>query len=363
MDIKEEPMYLLCYGRSDGAIRTGNTLIDKIGGRWIESADFFSSRLPVPSSEKDAVILLILPLEASVGIVSGSFSPTLSGFPVICVSPDGLFAAVIRHGDGSTLADCDEAYKLICESLGGKCFTSFGSNADIAPDLSTAINSYNMTPDDQDKLKDYLKLIKSGEKVSIYTDLPIVFAEPAIDSMIFTINRYSKETKEAFFQAYMTIAENSGKAVFITCSKMPEVSGEAPLVLVPSLVSVGLELTGRCDPEYASKLVLSTLENHGIDSRSVSTIAVSQSARESDAVQKVAEQFGASVTAFPTKVLSEVKLPLKMTFAPVREQTDIATAACFQTSDSGKILIRRAAEKSGIAISACLKRGNIILTE
>ena len=220
-----------------------------------------------------------------------------------------------------------------------------------------------MTPDDQDKLKDYLKMIKSGEKVSIYTDLPITFAEPAIDSMIFTINRYSKETKEAFFQAYKTLAENSSKAVFITCAKMPEVSGEAPLVLVPRLVSVGLELTGRCDPEYASSLVRSTLENHGIDSRSVSTVAVSQSARESDAVQKVAEQFGASVTAFPTKVLSEVKLPLKMTFAPVREQTDIATAACFQTSDSGKILIRRAAEKSGIAISACLKRGNIILTE
>ena len=356
-------MYLLCYGRSDGAIRTGNNLIDRIGGRWIESADFFSSRLPVPASERDAVIILILPLEASVEIVSGSFSPMLSGFPVICVSPDGLFAAVIRHGDGSTLADCDEAYELICENLGGKCFRSFGSNADIAPDLMTAITSYNMTPNDPDKLRSYLKMIKSGEKVSIYTDLPIVFAEPAIDSMIFTINRYSKETKESFIQSYISISDNSSRAIFITCTKMPDVSGNPPLVLVPKIVSVGLELTGRCDPEYAAVLVLATLENHGIDSRSVSTVAVSQSARESDAVQKVAEMFGASVTAFSTKVLGEVKLPLKMTFAPVREQTDIATAACFQTSDSGQILIRRAAEKSGLAISACLKRGNILLTE
>ena len=356
-------MYLLCYGRSEGAIRTGESLIGKIGGRWIESADFFASRLPLPANERDAVIVMILPLEASVEILNGNFSPTLAGLPIICVSPDGLFAAVIRRGDGSTLADCDEVYEQICQVLGPKCFKSFGSNADIAPDLTDAIASYNMTPNDPDKLKAYLSMIKSGEKVSIYTDLPIVFAEPAIDSMIFTVNRFSRETKESFLQSYISLTANSAKAIFITCAKLPECTGNPPLVLVPKLVSVGLELTGRCDPEYAAVLVLATLENHGIDSKSVSTIAVSQSARESDAVHKVAELFGASVTAFSTKVLQEVKLPLKMTFAPVRETTDIATAAAFKTSESGKIMIRRAAEKSGLAISACLKRGNILLTE
>lgn len=356
-------MYLLCYGRSDGAIKTGDDLISKIGGRWIESADFFASRLPVPASERDGVIVLILPLEASIEIISGNFSPTLSGFPLICVSPDGLFAAIIKRGDGSTLADCDEAYDKICGVLGSRCFRSFGSNADIAPDLTTAIASYGMTPNDADKLKAYLAMIKSGEKVSIYTDLPLVFAEPAIDSMIFNINRYTRETKESFLQSYISLTNSSTKAIFITCAKLPDCEGNPPLVLVPKLVSVGLELTGRCDPEYAAVLVLATLENHGIDSRSVSTIAVSQSARESDAVHKVAEMFGASVTAFSSKVLQEVKLPLKMTFAPVRETTDIATSACFLTSESGRILIRRAAEKSGLAISACLKRGNILLTE
>ena len=359
----EDQMFLLCYGRSEGAVRTGETLIGKIGGRWIEGADFFASRLPLPATERDAVIVMILPLEASIEILCGNFSPTLSGFPVICVSPDGLFAAVIRRGDGSTLADCDEAYDLICSTLGQRCFRSFGSNADIAPDLTTAIDSYGMTPNDKDKLKAYLSMIKSGEKISIYTDLPIVFAEPAIDSMIFNVNRYSKETKESFIQSYISLTGSSSKAVFITCTKLPDCPGNPPLVLVPKLVSVGLELTGRCDPEYAAILVLATLENHGIDAKSVSTIAVSQSARESDAVHKVAEIFGASVTAFSTKVLQEVKVPMKMTFAPVREQTDFATAACYQTSESGRILIRRAAEKSGLAISACLKRGNILLTE
>ena len=356
-------MYLLCYGRSEGAVRTGDSLIDKIGGRWIESADFFASRLPIPASERDAVIVMILPLEASIEILNGNFSPTLSGFPVICVSPDGLFAAIIRRGDGSTLADCDEVYQEILDVLGPKCFRSFGSNADIAPDLMTAIDSYGMTPNDPDKLKAYLSMIRSGEKVSIYTDLPIVFAEPAIDSMIFEVNRYSRETKESFIQSYISLSGSSSKAIFITCAKMPQCEGNPPLVLVPKLVSVGLELTGRLDPEYAAILVLATLENHGIDARSVSTVAVSQSARESDAVQKVAEMFGASVTAFATRVLQEVKLPLKMTFAPVRDKTDFATAGCFLTSESGKILIRRSAEKSGLAISACLKRGNILLTE
>ncbi|MBR2524356.1 MAG: hypothetical protein IKE53_07980 [Clostridiales bacterium] len=356
-------MYLLCYGRSDNAKKTGDGLIGRIGGRWIDSADFFTSRVPVSASERDAVIVLILPLEASIEILNGNFSPTLSGFPVICCSPDGLFAAVISRGDGSTLADCDDVYGRICECLGPKCFRSFGSNADIAPDLSTAIESYGMTANDSEKLRSYLAMIRSGEKVSIYTDLPIVFAESAIDSMIFDVNRYSRETKESFLQSYISLTASSSRAIFITCAKLPDCPGEPPLVLIPKLVSVGLELTGRCDPEYAAVLVLATLENHGIDSRSVSTIAVSQSARESDIVHKVAEMFGASVTAFSTKVLQEVKLPLKMTFAPVREQTDIATAACYQTSGNGRILIRRAAEKSGLAISACLKRGNILLTE
>ena len=48
-----------------------------------------------------AVIVMILPLEASIEILCGNFSPTLSGLPVICVSPDGLFAAIIRRGDKS----------------------------------------------------------------------------------------------------------------------------------------------------------------------------------------------------------------------------------------------------------------------
>ncbi|SCW57392.1 hypothetical protein SAMN02910456_01923 [Ruminococcaceae bacterium YRB3002] len=356
-------MYLLCYGRSDSAVKTGNDLIDRLGGRWIENADFFASRLPLTAGERDAVIVMLLPLEASVEILSGNYSPTLSGLPVICVSPDGLFAAVVRRGDESTLADCGETYAAICDVLGPKCFKSFGSNADIAPDLTTAIKSYGMTPNDPDKLKSYLAMIRSGEKMSIYTDLPVVFAEPSIDSMIFNVNRYSRETKESFVQSYISLTGSSSPAVFITCAKLPECNGNPPLVLTPKLVSVGLELTGRCDPEYAAVLVLATLENHGIDARSVSTVAVSQSARESEAVHKVAEMLGASVTAFSTKMLKEIKLPLKMTFAPVREDVDIATAACYQTSESGRILIRRAAEKSGIAISACLKRGNILLTE
>ena len=79
---------------------------------------------------------------------------------------------------------------------------------------------------------------------------------------------------------------------------------------------------------------------------------------------KTMKDYGSSVVVFLClAVVAFVINLIFWAFAPVRDKTDFATAGCFLTSESGKILIRRSAEKSGLAISACLKRGNILLTE
>ena len=50
-------MYLLCYGRSENARKTGQRLIDAIGGRWIDGDDFLSGASVVPEMTGDTAIV------------------------------------------------------------------------------------------------------------------------------------------------------------------------------------------------------------------------------------------------------------------------------------------------------------------
>ena len=61
-------MYLLCYGRSGNAKKTGQRLIDSIGGRWIDGDDFLIGGTVVPKETGDTAIVMLLPLEAAVRI-------------------------------------------------------------------------------------------------------------------------------------------------------------------------------------------------------------------------------------------------------------------------------------------------------
>ncbi|MBP5654288.1 MAG: cobalamin biosynthesis protein [Clostridiales bacterium] len=358
-------MYLLCYGRSDKSQKLADDLIGRIGGRRIESAEFFTSRAPLAESEKGACIVMILPLEAACGIISDNYSPAISDLPVICVSPDGRFAAVLRRAGALSPADTDEAYKAITGALGRDCFTSFGDNSDFAPDLTKTARIYNMTANDPELLLTVNSYIRAGGRVSIFTDLPVAFAEPVIDSLIFDINRYGTHTREEFTRAYISEKkEDSDRpAVFVTCSHLPDAEGSGrPLVLTPRRISIGLEIKDKTDPDYAVKYVRNTLINHMIEPGAVSTVAVTQSAHSSQIVRAIADDLGASVTAYPAKRLSEVVVPLQMTFAP-EKMHDVCTAAACLASSDGNILIRRAGGNSGLVLTAALQKGNIMMTE
>ena len=358
-------MYLLCYGRFDKSLKLGKYLMECLDGRWIESAEFFTSRTPLAASEKNACIVMILPLEACCGILSDNYSPVIASLPVICVSPDGKFAAVLRRAGVTSLVDTDAVYKAISGLLGKECFTSFGDNSDFAPDLTRTAHAYNMTPNDPELLLMVNSYIKSGGRVSVYTDLPVSFAEPVLDSLIFDINRYGSHTRESFVQAYISEkkTDSDQPAVFVTCTHFPDVEGEGrPLVLTPRRISIGLEIKDKIDPEYAVKYVRSALINHMIEPGAVATIAVTQAAHSSQIVRAIADDLGTSVTAYSAKRLSEAVVPLQMTFAP-EKMHDICTAAACLASSDGNVLIRRCGGNSGLVFSAALQKGNIMMTE
>ena len=132
-------MYLLCYGRSENARKTGQRLIDAIGGRWIDGDDFLSGASVVPDMTGDSAIVMLIPLEAAVRITQEMIPESMKRLPVICVSSEGLYAAVIRKGGAVEAAYCLEIYEEIKKILGSKCFTGFGSSADVGGNLEDVL--------------------------------------------------------------------------------------------------------------------------------------------------------------------------------------------------------------------------------
>ncbi len=355
-------MYLLCYGRSDKSKSIIKTVLSGLSGRQIDSTEFFASDIKSPENEQICLVL-VLPLEAACGLLTRSLSSELASLPVICVSPEGSFAAALRYGNGIP-SEVSETVNSIAANLGSACFTGFGSISDIAKDLSVVTESVPMTVSD-DALYDKINAhIRSGGRVSVYSDLPVTFEEPVLDQMVFELHKYSQEMHDDFIGKYTELDSSEGPnpAVFITCRKLPEGGKGKVLVLMPRLVCIGVELKSKADPQYAADTVRSSLENHLIDPKAVSVVAVSQSARDSEAIRTISDKLGVPVVFYEGRELSNVRLPLKMTFAPERE-SDIATSAAFLASSGGKILFRRSGGASGVIFSAALRKGNISMTD
>ena len=355
-------MYLLCYGRSDKAEKTIKSILSGNAGKRIGSTEFFASDISSPDGDQ-VCLVMVLPLEAACSILSRNLSSDLSGVPVICASPDGKFVAALRYGSALP-SDMTAAVSSIARSLGGSCFTDFGSIADIAKDLSVVTESVPVTISDKDLYDKVNAHIKSGGRVSIYSDLPLTFEEPVLDSMVFELHKYSQEMHEDFIQKYTERDSSSegNPSVFITCRKLPGGGKGKALVLTPKLVCIGIELKSKTDPQYAADTVRSSLENHLIDPRAVSVVAVSQSASQSEAIRAVSDMLEVPVVFYEGRELANVRLPLKMTFAPEHE-SDTATSAAYLASSGGKILFRRSGGASGVIFSAALRKGNISMTD
>lgn len=359
-------MYLFCYGRSENARKTGQHLIDKIGGRWIDGDDFLSGVSVVPEMTGDAAIVMFLPLEAAVRIAQEMIPESMRRLPVICVSAEGLYAAVIRRGGADEAAGCIEIYDEIKKILGNKCFTGFGGSADVGGDIAEVAARYGMEISDRDLLAKISGRMKKGIPVRVFTDLKVSYGDPVLDPMIYDLRKYPADMREDFIKQYYRSRldaqkEDSAPDVYITCTKLDGIVDSGILGLAPKIISIGIEQRTRTDPEYAAEGIRASLEKHMIEPLSVGTIAVPYTIRDNEMIKRVAEEFGAKIVSYDSPELSAAKPPLKMTFAP-EKINDKATAAAFLASGGGDIVVRRCTSVSGIVFTAAVAKGSLLLS-
>ncbi len=357
---EEDPMYLYCFARSERAKMTGGHLLDKAEGEWITDCENFVSWVGDRNERADSALVLLLPTEAAVKILIERVYPADIRFPVIQVTPDGKYAGVLRSVGYNT----HDILSRICSIIGCKPLSTPDDRADFAPDLKKTVTDYKMTALDQDLLDQTAEAIKKGASIQVYSDMPLHMAEPVLDTMSYAPFIFRSNQKRELCQAFLSSCEADEPSIFITCSTLPEVESYGKcLVLIPRTIAVGLEIAARADAEYAVETVRDTLINHEIDPRAVATIAVSDIARDSDAVGKIAESLGCYVTSFDSRLIKAVKVPLNPTYSGAKMTADLCTAAASLASDNGRMLIRRAGSKNSIILTAMMKRGSIVLTE
>lgn len=359
-------MYLLCYGRSENARKTGQRLIDSIGGRWIDGDDFLSGASVVPEMTGDTAVVMLIPLEAAVRITQEMITESMKRLPVICVSSEGLYAAVIRRGGAAEAAYCLEIYEEIKKILGNKCFTGFGGSADVGGNLAEVASRCGMAVSDKHLLSVVDERLKKGLPVKVFTDLKVSYGDPVLDPMIYDLRKYPSDMKEEFIKQYYQSRLDAQKddyapEVFISCSKLDGITDSGVLGLAPKILSIGIEQRTRTDPEYAAKGIRESLEKHMLEPVAVGTVAVPYTTRENDMVKRVAEELGAKIVSYDSNELSSARPPLTMTFAP-EKINDKATAACYLASGGGDIIVRRSTAVSGIVFSVAVKKGAILLS-
>lgn len=351
-------MYLFCYARSEKGRQTGERLLQASEGEWIESMDGFITG--EPALRVDCAIVLILPVEAAVRILSDKLIPADVKYPIICMSADGTYAMLLKHRGYNTY----ELFSKMCDAIGCTPLSSPRDKAELAADLMKAVRNYSMKADDGELLKKISEHVRDGGNVAVYSDMPLLLSEPSLDTLSFSTFTYRANQRRELRLAYQSACDSDEYSVFITNTTLPDLPNKGKcLKLIPCTVAVGVEFNGRVDSEYASKTIRDILISHEIDPKSVFTVAASAMMRSNEAVLKAAEDLGCYVTSFDSRVLGAVRLPLKTGYTPEKQGADTCTAAaCLAADNNISTLIRRAGGTGGVVISAISRRGEIRLT-
>ena len=353
-------MYLYCYSRSQRARTTGNSLLKVAQGEWVSDCESMIASLSDTSGRADSAIVLFLPPEAAVKILIERLYAADIRCPVFRVSPDGGYAEVMKGYGYNTY----EILSGICSALGCRPLSSKDDRADYAPDLTKAVAAYNMTVDNEQLLKEINEYVMAGGTVNIYTDLPIHMTEPVLDTVSYVPFAFRYNQVKEMGSAYTTMCASDQYSVFITCSVLPEVPDRGRcLVLIPKTVVIGVEVQAKADPGYATEAVRNALSSHQIAPEAVCTVAVTAVAREHEAVAAISDDLGCFITAYDSRLLKAVRLPLQATYSPQKVTSDMCTAAACVASDNGRVLFRRSGQSNTAIVTACMKRGNIIITE
>ena len=151
-------------------------------------------------------------------------------------------------------------------------------------------------------------------------------------------------------------------SVFITCTYLGGEPDEKNLILVPKIISIGIEIKVKTDPDYCRPAIRRSLINHLLNPEAVFAVAASYSAKDSEIIKGLAEELDAKIISYDAEKLANANAPMSMTFNP-EKKTDTATALAFLASSEGSIAIRRASSAKGLVFSAAINRDNIILPE
>ena len=354
-------MYIICYGKSPKALATGQKLINDIGGRYITGTELITGSFVLAEGETKCAIVMILPLEAAIRSMEETVTDKTRDLPVIAVSPEGRYAAVLRRGSRPYEQGTDDVYSAVVNVLGPFCFSGFEGREGTTGDLTDLVSGYNMQVNDREVLDKVNGRIQNGEKVNVYTDLPVLFADPVIDPMTYSLHSYPYDMRDDFIRQYKAAKEGKTEpAVFITCTYLGDGEDGRNLILVPKILNIGIEIKTKTDPDYCRPSVRKSLINHLLDPGAVASVASAYSARDSEIVRGIAEELGAEVISFDSDKLAGAKIPMEMTFSPDKKN-DTATALAYLASREGVLMIRRSSSVRGLVISVAMNRENIIL--
>ena len=174
-------------------------------------------------------------------------------------------------------------------------------------------------------------------------------------------NSYPYDMRDDFIKQYKAAKEGRLEpSVFITCTYLGDEEDDWNLILVPKILSIGIEIKTKSDPDYCRPAIRKSLVNHLLNPEAVAKVASTYSARESDIITGLADELGAELVTFDSDKRAKAKIPMEMTFSP-EKRTDTATALAFLASSEGALAIRRSTSVRGLVISVAIARENIVL--
>ena len=354
-------MYIICYGKSPKAAVTGQKLIDDIGGRFVSAAELITGSFVISEGETKCAVVIVLPLEAAIRSMEKTITDKTQDLPVIAVSPEGRYAAVIRRGSKLYEKGTDDVYSAVVKTLGPFCFSGFEGETETTSDLTGLVSRYNMSVNDKSLFERVNNIIQDGGKINVYTDLPVFFADSVIDPMTYYLHSYPYDMRDDFIRQYKAAKDGKTEpSVFITSTYLGDEKDDWNLILVPKNLSIGVEIKTKTDPDYCRKSLRDSLIKHLLNPEAVAKVASTYSARDSGIIKGIAEELGAEVVSFDSDKRTNARVPMEMTFSPDK-RSDTSAALAFLASNEGSLSIRRSASVRGLVFSVAVNRENIIL--
>ena len=114
--------------------------------------------------------------------------------------------------------------------MGPFCFSGFEGKAEITGDLTDLVSKYNMAVSSKKLFEKVNDWINEGGKINVYTDLPIVFADPVLDPMTYSLHSYPYDMRDDFIKQYKSAKEGRIEpSVFISCTYLGDEAQDAQI--------------------------------------------------------------------------------------------------------------------------------------